>query len=225
MKVKAFCCWSGGKETNLSLYKAMANQKIEVAFLLNMISEDGKHSRTHGVSSQLLKQQAELIGIPMVQRRTAWQTYENEFKKAVLGLKKEDIKAGVFGDIDLQEHRDWVERVCKDINIEPIFPLWQRQREEILTEFICSGFEAIVVAAKADFLDDGWVGRKVDKRFITDLKALGKVDLCGENGEYHTLVTGGPIFKKKIKILETKKIKRNNYWFLDILKYEIIAQS
>ncbi len=219
--MRAFISWSGGKETSLSCYKAMQDQNIKVTYLLNMISEDGKHSRTHGISSELLRLQAEAIGIPIIQKKTSWKTYEEEFKKAISDFKKEDIQAGVFGDIDLQEHRDWVERVCKECKIMPIFPLWQRKREEILKEFISSGFEAIVVAAKVDILGSRWTGRKIDEEFIKGLKDLDEVDLCGEAGEYHTFVTSGPIFKKKIKFLKTEKTKRNKHWFLDILDYEI----
>ncbi len=198
--MKVFISWSGGKETSLACYKVMQDEDIEVAYLLNMVSEDGEHSRSHGVSSGLLRLQAETIGIPIVQRRTTWQTYEEEFKKAISDLKKEGIQAGVFGDIDLQEHRDWVERVCKESSILPIFPLWQRKREEILKEFVDSGFEAIVVATKTDVLDSKWIGRKIDTQFIEDIKNLGNVDLCGEAGEYHTFVFSGPIFKKCVEL-------------------------
>ncbi len=219
--MKVFISWSGGKETSLALYRVMQNQNIEIAYLLNMISDDGKHSRTHGISSRLLRLQAEAIGIPIVQRRATWESYERVFKKAVSEFRKENIQAGVFGDIDLQEHRDWIERVCKEKNIKPVFPLWQRKREDILREFIRSGFEAIVVATKVDILGPEWLGRKIDEEFIKDLKDLDKVDLCGEAGEYHTFVVSGPIFKKRIKILSTKKINRDKHWFLDILDYEI----
>ena len=215
-----FISWSGGKETSLSCYKAMQDQSIKVTYFLNMVSLDGKHSRTHGISSELLRLQAEAIGVPIVQKRTTWETYEEEFKKAISDFKKENIQAGGFGDIDLKEHRDWVERVCRESDIKPIFPLWQGKREEILREFIDSGFEAIVVATKKDILGSKWLGRRIDSEFIKDLKGVDGVDLCGEAGEYHTFVTSGPIFKKSIKILKTKKIENDKQCFLDILDYE-----
>lgn len=223
--VKAFVSWSGGKETSLACYKAMQDQEIEVACLLNMVSEDGTHSRSHGVSSNLLRLQAEAMGIPIVQRKASWGTYEEEFKKAVSDFKKEDIQAGVFGDIDLQEHRDWIERVCKDIGIRPILPLWKEKREKLLREFIDAGFKAIVIATRVPSLGKEWLGREVDERFVTDLKSMGGIDLCGEAGEYHTLVISGPIFNKKIKVLNIKKINKDKCWFLDILDYEITKKS
>ncbi len=219
--MKVFISWSGGKETALSCYKVMQNQDMEVSYLLNMISEDGKHSRSHGVSSKLLKLQAEAIGIPIIQRSTTWEGYEEEFKKAVSKLKEKGVDTGIFGDIDLQEHRDWIERVCKDIGIKPMLPLWKKKREEVLKEFIQAGFKATVISVRADILGKEWLGRHINEDFVNDLKKEKDIDLCGENGEYHTLVVSGPMFKKNITILNAKKIKNDKHWFLDILDYEI----
>ena len=219
--MKAFCCWSGGKDSAFSFYKSIQDWDIKVVYFLNMISEDGKCSRTHGISSELLRLQAKTIGLPIIQRRTTWKTYEKKFKKVVLEFKKKGINAGIFGDIDLQAHRGWIERVCKECGIKPLFPLWQRARKEVLQEFIYSGFKAVVVAVKADVLGSMWVGREIDEEFIEELRKLDNVDLCGEAGEYHTFVLSGPIFKKRIKILKTERIQRDKSWFLNILKYEV----
>lgn len=214
--MKVFVSWSGGKETSLSCYRAMQIQDIKVTYLLNMVSEDGKHSRSHGINSQFLKLQAKAIGIPLVQKKTTWKTYEEEFKKAVRDLKREGIEAGVFGDIDLQEHRDWVERVCKEIEIEPILPLWKGKREDLLKEFIQAGFKAVVVATNTDFLGKEWLGREIDKEFIEDLSPFKNIDLCGEKGEYHTFVYDGPIFKKSVDFTIEKKILKDKHWFLNL---------
>jgi diphthine-ammonia ligase len=221
--MKAFMSWSGGKDASLACYKAMQDADVEVVWLLNMISEDGSRSRTHGIHVRLLQLQAESMSLPIVQRRTTWETYEAEFKAVVADLRKEGIRAGVFGDIDLQEHRDWVERVCQETQIEPIFPLWQRKREELLSEFRQAGFEAIVVATRADLLGSEWLGRKIDAAFVEDLKKEQQIDLCGEAGEYHTFVVSGPIFHKTLNILNTKPIERDNHWMLEILDYELTA--
>jgi len=223
--MKAFVSWSGGKETALAYYKVTQNRDIEIAFFLNMTSEDGKHSRSHGVRSKLLKLQANIAEKPIIQRRTTWETYEEEFKKGILSFKKENIQAGVFGDIDIEGHRKWVEKVCADMGIKAILPLWGEKREDILMDLIQAGFEAVIVAVKTDVLDASWVGCKLDKNFIEKLKTLNNVDLCGEQGEYHTLVTGGPIFKKKIEILKAKKQHKNKRCFLDILDYEAIEKT
>ncbi len=214
--MRVFISWSGGKDTSLACYRVKNLGNFKVEYLLNMTSEDGKVSRSHGVSSKLLKLQAESLGIPIIQRKVAWRTYEEEFKKAVLGLKKEGIQAGVFGDIDLQEHRDWVERVCKEIGIRPILPLWQENRKNLLEDFIRVGFKAIVVATNAQFLGKEWLGRKIDKEFIDTLEALVNIDLCGERGEYHSFVYDGPIFKKPVEFIVGKKILKDKHWFLEL---------
>ncbi len=224
--MKVFISWSGGKETSLALYRVMQNRDVEVAYLLNMVSEDGKYSRTHGISSKLLKLQAEAIGIPIIQRRATWESYERVFKKAVLEFRKKNIQAGVFGDIDLQGHRDWIERVCKCVCIRPTLPLWKEKREKLLKEFINAGFKTVIVATRANLLGKEWLGRRIDKEFIKDLKALGNIDLCGENGEYHTFVYDGPIFKKPVEFSIGKKVLtqplragvglKDKHWFLKL---------
>lgn len=222
--MKAFVSWSGGKESVFSLYKARQNPDINVVSLLNMVSEDGRHSRSHGIGSGLLRLQAEALGIPLIQRKTSWQDYEQEFKNVLTEFKKEGINTGIFGDIDFAAHREWGERVCGESGIKPLFPLWQRQREHLLKEFIEAGFETLVVATMADLMDSGWLGRRIDKEFVKDLKELGGVDLSGEAGEYHTFVVAGPGFQKKINILKTEKAKRNKHWYLGVLDYEIIPK-
>jgi uncharacterized protein (TIGR00290 family) len=214
--VKAFVSWSGGKETVLACYKAMQEGNVKVSCFLNMLSDSGRHSRTHGVGAELLAMQAKGIGVPILQRKTPWKNYERIFKKAVLELKQKGIDTGVFGDIDLQEHRDWVERVCKETGIKPLLPLWNRKRESIIEEFIELGFKAVVCATNASYLGKEWLGRRVDKDYVDDLRAMEGVDLCGEKGEYHTFVYDGPIFKKAVKISHGKKVFREKHWFLEL---------
>ncbi len=215
-KMKVFVSWSGGKDTCLAYHRAKYIDKFDFKYLLNMATEDGNRSRSHGINTSLLKAQAEAMRIPIVQIKTTWQTYEAEFKKAVLNFKEEGIKAGIFGDIDLQEHRDWVERVCKEVGIKPLLPLWKEEREKLLEQFIRAGFKAIVVATNAKFLGEEWLGRQIDGQFIEDLKTLGYIDLCGEKGEYHTFVYEGPIFKKSVDFIVGRKFLKDKYWFLEL---------
>ena len=214
--MKAFVSWSGGKESAFSYFKAMKEQNIKVTCLLNMISEDGKRSRSHGIIPDLLKQQAKSIGVRIVQKKTSWETYENVFKKSISALKKEEIQAGIFGDIDLQEHRDWVEKVCNKTGIKSILPLWKLKRKKLIEEFIQAGFKAIVVVTDASFLNEKWLGRDIDNEFVEELKVLGNIDICGEKGEYHTFVYDGPIFKEPVRFIHGKKILKNKHWFLNL---------
>ena len=147
---KAFVSWSGGKDSALACYNAIKNDKVNVAYLLNMLSENGTHSRSHHLSAAVLKTQTGAMGIPIVQRQATWGGYEEEFKKALAFFKEEGIQTGIFGDIDVQEHRDWVERVCGDCGLNAIFPLWQRSRESLMDEFIAAGFKAVIVAVKLE---------------------------------------------------------------------------
>ncbi len=223
---KVFVSWSGGKESCFTCYRAIASG-LEVNYLFNMATEGGAHSRTHGLSSRILKMQAQAIGIPLVQRQATWQSYENEFKKMIHNLKQEGIEGGVFGDIDLEEHRKWVERVCREAGITPHQPLWGQSQAEILRDFVDSGFETIVVATRADTLGEEWLGRKIDADFVEQITEMSKtqaVTPCGETGEYHTLVVDGPLFKQRMEITETRKILRDDHWFLEIINAELKAK-
>ena len=224
---QVFTSWSGGKDSCFACYRAGISG-LKVRYLLNMITEDGKRSWTHGQSTELLQVQSQAIGIPLVQRRTTMANYETEFKDMLLTLKQEGVRGGVFGDIDLDEHRQWVERVCHDVDITPYLPLWGQAQGKILTDFIDLGFEAIVVVAKADLFGEEWLGRKVDLSFIKQLDELREtkdITPCGESGEYHTFVTDGPLFNQRIEILETNKILREEHWFLEILNYELRSKQ
>ena len=220
---QVFTSWSGGKDSCFSCYQAAQNG-LEVRYLVNMMDEDGKWSWIHRFSSELLEKQSQAIGIPLVQRRSTMPTYEADFKNVILDLKKDGIEGGVFGDIDLEEHREWVERICRQADITPHLPLWGVSQEKILKDFIGLGFEAIIVVTKADLFGEEWLGKKVDVDFLSHLSELGKredITPSGEAGEYHTLVIDGPIFKKRLEILETENKFNNGYWFLEISKSEL----
>jgi len=220
---QVFTSWSGGKDSCFACYQATGNGR-QVRYLLNMITEDGQRSWTHGLSSELLQMQAQAMGIPLMQKRTTMADYEVDFKKMLLTLKQKGISGGVFGDIDIEEHRQWVERVCHEVAVTPCLPLWGQSQDAILKGFIASGFEAIVVAAKADLFGEEWLGRRLDRDFLEQLEKLREtkdITPCGEAGEYHTLVIDGPLFGKRIEILEADKVLREEHWFLDIRKCDL----
>lgn len=218
--MRVVACWSGGKESCLACYKAILDG-FQVTHLLNMISEDEGRSRSHGLNPALIAAQSQAIGIPLVQRVASWGTYEAEFKSTIRRLKQKGVSGVVFGDIYVREHREWAHRISEELGVEPILPLWGRDRKDLLVEFINAGFKAILVRARADVLGEKWLGRELDGSFLADLLKLGKVDPCGELGEYHTLVIGGPLFKREIRVLEARKMIRAGYWSLDILRWEV----
>ncbi len=222
---QAFTSWSGGKDCCLACYRAIASG-LQVRYLLNMITEDGQRSRSHGLAAKWLQMQAHAIGIPLLQRQTTSAGYESEFESTLLALKSEGITVGVFGDIDFNEHRQWIDRVCREGGgISPYLPLWGESQNKILQEFIGLGFEAVVVATRADLLGEEWLGRKLNSDFLADLAKLENITPCGEVGEYHTLVINGPVFQKRMDIMEANKILSDGHWFLDIVNCELKSQT
>ena len=218
--------WSGGKDSCFACYKAIS-EDYDVSYLMNFISKDGK-CMSHGLDSKLILAQSEAIGIPLVQREVSWETYEPRFKSAVSELKENGIEGVIFGDIsNIAGHEGWIDRVCGELGIKPIKPLWGSDPRQLLSAFVEEGFEALVVTVKADLLGNEWLGRKIDKAFIEDMSKLKEkvgVDLCGELGEYHTFVYDGPIFKRRLKILDYEKRMAEGYWFLDIRDFMIVGK-
>lgn len=221
--MKIISSWSGGKDSCLALHKTL-QQGHQVLYLLNFISKETKRGCFHGLDSNLMEMQSKALGIPIIQKEVSpdMKKYEEEFKNAVLELKeKYGISGMVFGDIYLDEHRNWVERVCNELKITPLEPLWNLKPEGVAIQFIELGFKAVVVSAKADLFDENFVGGEFDRE---TLKFLIEKNICpcGENGEFHTFVYDGPFFNEKIKIAETEKIMKEGFWkayFLNIKKY------
>jgi len=211
--------WSGGKDSCFACYEAM-RQGYSVSHLVNFISEEFQRVSFHGTEAKLIQLQSQAVGIPLLQKETTRDGYEEEFEEAVESLKPNGVKGMIFGDIYLQEHKDWVERVCGNLGIEAVEPLWGKNPEEILSGFIDVGFEAVIVSAQSKLIDESWIGHIVDRNFVAYLKDRN-IDLCGENGEYHTLVVNGPIFKRPVRLIQGKTIVRGNYWFLDTIEYQL----
>jgi uncharacterized protein (TIGR00290 family) len=214
--MKVFVSWSGGKDCMLACYRIMRQPEIEVAFLLNMLTETGECSLSHCLPADLLQDQAKALGIPILQRSASRKEYEGEFKKAIVYLKQLGIKAGVFGDIDLQPHRDWIERVCREMEITPLFPLWDEKRESMLEEFIAAGFKSRIVVTDATVLGEEWLGCEIDKDFIKKMKALPHIDACGEKGEFHTFVYDGPGFKSPVAFHGQEHRLIEKHWVLNL---------
>ncbi len=218
--MKVIASWSGGKDSCFACYKALA-EGAEVSYLVNFISREFRRVSFHGTKAHLISRQAQAIGIPLVQYTVLpdMSLYEQIFKKSVSALKHNDIEGMVFGDIYLQEHKDWIERVCGELGITPLLPLWGMASERVLSDFIEAGFEAVIVSAKSDIFDKKWLGQRIDHTSLLDLKKLAEekgLDVCGEQGEYHTLVVNGPLFRKRLQVTFGNRVQRNGYWFLDI---------
>ncbi len=221
--IKAFSSWSGGKDCCLALHRATAGG-LDVRYLANMVTGDGERSRSHGISAAVIRKQSEALGIPIVQQRTAGDDYEARFIEILKAFRQEGIESGVFGDIDFNPHREWIEKVCSKAGMTFHLPLWEEDHTKLMEEFIDAGFEAVVIAVKAELFGEETLGQKIDRNFLKQLDELSKtVDItpCGEAGEYHTLVIDGPLFKKRLEITESRRVTRGEHHFLDILGTEL----
>lgn len=220
--MKVVAAWSGGKDSCFACYKAI-QEGHEVTNLLIMMS-DPTESNFHMIRADMLDAQSEAIGVPIVKWTTTPDTYEQEFKRALLKLKAEGVEGIVTGDVfDVALHEaGWLDRICKEVGLTPVRPLWHRDTKQILEEFISQGFKATLVRIKTDLLGMDWLGREINNEFFDDLLKLGTVDPCGEHGEFHTFVTDGPLFKKnRIEILESEKVKLNGNGRLVIKHFEV----
>jgi diphthine-ammonia ligase len=215
---KVFASWSGGKDCCLSLHRAV-NKGMDVGYLVNMVTADGKRSCSHGMSAAVIKKQAEALGITIVQKPTTNDNYGDVFTATLKELNKKGVTGGVFGDIDFNPHREWIEKICGPAGIKPYLPLWLEDQQKLMEEFIGTGYKAVIVAVKADLLGKEALGRIINKDFLDYIEGLDKgITPCGEAGEFHSLVIDGPLFKKKLVIKESEKVTRGDHHFLEILK-------
>ncbi|MGI5840356.1 MAG: diphthine--ammonia ligase [bacterium] len=205
------CSWSGGKDSCLALYRA--SRLGQPVMLFTMLEETGRRSRSHGLPLPLLRSQADALGLPVETRSAAWENYETEFIGALCQFKQEGIQAAVFGDIDLEEHGVWEEKVCGAAGLRLCLPLWENDRGELVAEFINLGFKAVIAAVKESVLSSEYLGRELSMELLDELKERG-FDLCGENGEYHTAVLDGPIFKRPVRAAWGDVQSHGNYSFL-----------
>lgn len=223
--MKVAVAWSGGKDSCLACYKAI-KEGYNVNSLLIMMA-DASTSNFHLINSSLLDDQSDAIGIPIIKQITSPDMYEKNFRKALLELKNRGVEGLVTGDVfDVALHEEgWLDRICREVGLTPVRPLWHLDTKQILTEFINEGFKAIVVRVKNAILGLEWLGREINQKFFKDLLELGTIDPCGEHGEFHSFVIDGPIFKNRIEISESEKITINGYGWLKIKHYEIKSKG
>ncbi|HEY5462543.1 MAG TPA: diphthine--ammonia ligase [Hanamia sp.] len=237
MKEKVIFNWSGGKDSSLCLYKILQQNNYDIICLLTSVSEAYQRVSMHGVRLDLLEAQTENIGIPLVKmyipEMPTMAVYEKVMTSTLGNLKVKGATASVFGDIFLEDLRKYRENQLARIDLKGIFPLWKIDSKKLIHEFIDLGFKAIITCVNDNYLDKSFAGRVIDNEFLKDLPS--NVDPCGENGEFHSFVFEGPIFKKAIKIKkgeivykkytspntdETDKDKNpfsNGFWYCDLL--------
>jgi uncharacterized protein (TIGR00290 family) len=198
----------------LALHQALAAGG-ELRCLVTMLTEKGERSRSHGLALAVLEAQAAAIGVPLLTAAATWDGYAN----AMVGLLGQARRLGathaVFGDIDIPSHRAWEENVCHQADLNAVLPLWQMGRWALLEAWWNGGFEARIVATRDGVVPRRYLGRIFDRPTAEELAELG-VDACGENGEFHTVATRGPIFRKPIELVLRQQHLHSGCWFQDV---------
>ena len=211
-----YCSWSGGKDSALALHEAIG-AGAEPRFLVSMLTEEGERSRSHGLARGLLAAQAAAVGVPIRFGAATWRDYRDEFVRVVgEGTAASGARVGIFGDIDGDEHREWEQGVCAAVGAEAALPLWHRDRRDLTDRLLGSGFEAVIVAVRDGVLPPSLLGRRLDADVLDQIVAAG-ADACGENGEFHTVVLDGPIFREPVGVEFKGRSLRDGVWFLDLL--------
>jgi uncharacterized protein (TIGR00290 family) len=224
--------WSSGKDAALAYYKLLSDKKYKVTHLLTTLSEAYDRVFMHGVREQLLDMQAERMGLQLVRVKLPASPDDEIYKQTMLRtlnvLKAEGITTAAFGDIFLEDLKQYREEQLAIAGVHAVFPLWKRDTEELVKEVEDTGIEAIIVCVNDKYLGKGFLGRKIGRAFLNDLPA--NVDPCGENGEFHTFVYNAPFFSSPINITTGEIVHKkyapttsgdNNwdtgFYFLDVL--------
>ncbi len=198
MMKNCFVSWSGGKDSCLAFYKAM-EQGYSPKKLITMFSMENKISTSHRLKEEIIKAQSDAIDIDYSIGSALFNDYEKIFISNIKEFRNQGIEYGIFGDIDIDEHRQWEENVCNKASVTAVLPLWNRDRKELVKEFIDLGFKAKIVVINTSLMDVRFLGQDLSYSMIKEIEEYG-ADICGENGEYHTLVYDGPVFKKPVDL-------------------------
>jgi uncharacterized protein (TIGR00290 family) len=224
--MKVICSWSGGKDSAYA-YDLAKQEGHQIISLLTMMMSESK-SNFHMIPTGILDAQAEALGVPLLKQQATPQTYESDFKAALRNLKAQGAEGLVTGDIyEVAGHEEgWLGRVLKEVGLMPIKPLWMGDTKLIYQYYLKSGFKATVVRTDLKKLGVEWLGRVLDEKFYEDITKLPGIDPCGEGGEYHTVITDGPLMSKKIEILETQMHKlEGDFGYLEIKKFEATPKA
>jgi uncharacterized protein (TIGR00290 family) len=210
MKEKIVFCWSGGKDSALALHRLRQDERYEVVSLLTTCNEHFQRVSMHGVRMELLDAQAEAIGLPLekvfVSERGSNEEYEQKMSACLLAHKARGVTGCAFGDIYLEDLRQWREANLARVGLRAIFPIWKIDTREVMREFLALGFSTVICCANDAYLGEDSVGRTMTADFITALPT--GVDVCGENGEFHSFAFAGPLFKQPVKFKVGEKVYR-----------------
>jgi uncharacterized protein (TIGR00290 family) len=202
--------WSSGRDAAMALYQLQRDNQFDVQLLLTSVNSHFDRVSMHGLHRNMLEAQIQAIGIPSktieLPESPSMEVYEQKMTETLNELIEDGFTTSAFGDIFLEDLRNYRETQLATLGVNACFPLWKRDTTELLKEFIELGFRAVIVCLNSEFLDESFLGREIDQDFINDLPA--NVDPCGENGEFHTFCFDGPIFKHPVKFELGERIFR-----------------
>jgi len=211
--------WSGGKDSCMALREILGDPGLRVEALLTTITRDYDRVSMHGVRRALVERQADSLGISLhqipISNSATNVEYEMRMAEAFAIYRERGTNRVAFGDLFLEEIRAYRERLLTAQGMHGIYPVWGRDTLALIREFIRQGFKTAVVCVDPKQLDPSFLGRVIDEDFLSRLPT--GVDPCGENGEFHTFVFDGPIFRYPIKLGLGEKVCRDSFWFCDLL--------
>ncbi len=212
---KAVFNWSGGKDSALALQKVLGEKEFEVIALLTNMREETSKSSMHSIPLEILERQAESIGIPLftVASSTALKNYDPKMSEAVHHFKELGVKHFIFGDIFLSDVKAYRESKLQPLGIEVVEPLWEKTSQEVIDDFLASGIQSKIIVTQADLLDETYIGKDLTADLINSFPE--NIDVCGENGEYHTLSYAGGLFNKKVEFTISETVKTSFHFTLD----------
>jgi uncharacterized protein (TIGR00290 family) len=215
-------CWSGGKDSAMALHDVLQRPDVRVAALLTTVTETYDRISMHGVRRELLVQQGQSIGLPLHEVRIPPQCvnpiYEARMEEALRIHYDAGVRTVAFGDIFLEDLRAYREKNLARIGMTALFPIWKRDTRELIRSFHAAKFRAIATCIDPKVLDRSFAGRELDASFFRDLPP--SVDSCGENGEFHTFVFDGPIFRRHIPVTRGEVVERDSFIYCDLLPAE-----
>ena len=216
---KILLCWSGGKDSAISLYEMVKGGRYEIVSLLTTITEDYDRVSMHGVPRILVEQQAKSLGLPLqevfISKACSNEEYESKMTETLIRFKQGGVSLVAFGDIFLEEVRQYREDNLSQLGMKGLFPIWGMNTDQLTRSFIALGFQAVITCVDTRVLDKRFVGRMIDESLLVQLPA--NVDPGGENGEFHSFVFDGPIFKERIAYTLGESVLRGSFSFCDLL--------
>jgi uncharacterized protein (TIGR00290 family) len=212
--------WSGGKDSAIALYEILKNQNYRISALLTTVTEGYNRISMHGVRRILLERQVASLGFPLekvfISKNASNEEYETNMGRVLAKYKDAGVTSVVFGDIFLEDLRKYREDKLATLGMHGIFPIWKRDTRELGGSLNPLGFKAITTCVDTNTLGRQFVGRLIDEQFLAELPAM--VDPCGENGEYHSFVYDGPIFKERVAYtLGEVVLRENRFWYCDLI--------